>query len=121
MNDDLIRRLRTREPYKSDVQIMVEMLGPEPPIVVLGQGDYPTAVQVADRVTRDMNEAADTIARLRAELAEARNEALREAAKVADDYDDWCKTWGEDRNARVATKAAKEIANAITAMIEDKP
>lgn len=67
---DLVRRLRTKRPYKSDVQIMVEMFGPEPPTVILGQGDYPTAVDIADRVTADMNAAADAIEALEARVAE---------------------------------------------------
>mgnify|MGYP001765254089 CR=1 FL=1 len=71
--DDLVRRLRTRAPYKSNVQIMVELFGPEPPVVVLGQGDYPTALMIANRVTADMNAAADRIEQLTRE----RDEAIR--------------------------------------------
>lgn len=124
---NLKRRLRTRAPYKSDVQIMVEMLGPEPPVVILGQGDYPTAVQIADRVTADMNAAADAIEALQARVAEARNAALEDAALACDDeadeFDDAVK-WGRHpkyiASCKAAAYAIRERAVAIRAM-KDAP
>jgi hypothetical protein len=40
--------------------------------------------------------------------------AEREAcAKVCDDYEDWCDTWGQDDKHMAAVSAASELAQAI--------
>jgi hypothetical protein len=42
--------------------------------------------------------------------------AEREAcAKVCDDYEDWCDTWGQDDKHMAAVSAASELAQAIRA------
>jgi hypothetical protein len=129
--DDLVRRLRTRAPYKSNVQIMVELFGPEPPVVVLGQGDYPTALMIANRVTADMNAAADRIEQLTRE----RDEAIRimsepalalikaeEALAIAlDDLDEWvgCKDSLEKAGFNVDDTADRaKLARTTLAEIE---
>ena len=70
----LARRIQTRAPYKSAMQIAceenisqtdAETVGAV--IVFLGQGDYPTIQQIADQATRSANEAADTLLALAAE------------------------------------------------------
>lgn len=76
---ELVERLKTREPYKSALQIACEeniSQAGEQTVgemrVFLGQGDYPTLQHLADVMTRDANQAADTITALLAE-----NERLR--------------------------------------------
>lgn len=58
---------------------------------------------------------AERVAALEAAVAAARAEGMREAAKLADDYQEWCANWGEHRNQVAADAAAKEIAAAIRA------
>lgn len=65
----LARRIETREPYKSPMQIMASDMPQEP--VILGQGDYPTPLQIADTATRNANEAATMLRALSAALTEA--------------------------------------------------
>jgi len=66
---NLVRKLRTKSPYKSAIQIAVEDHDVGNLAVVLGQGDYPTFQQIADGMTGDMNAAADRIEALEAENA----------------------------------------------------
>lgn len=69
------RRIETREPYKSAVQIAVGDHDIGTSIIVLGQGDYPTFQQIADRTTDNMNKGAILLRTLAAEVARLR-EAL---------------------------------------------
>lgn len=68
--DDLIARLETKQPYKSALQIACEDDGIGAQVIVLGQGDYPSMRQLADRATDDMNEAATCIRQQAARIAE---------------------------------------------------
>jgi hypothetical protein len=61
-------------------------------------------------------EAAAEIATLRAELAQAREAALEEAAKVARDYGSKAKTRGWSTAPDSAAKAAQHIASNIRAL-----
>jgi hypothetical protein len=62
--------------------------------------DYPEYIRL------DLHEAA---------VAAARAEGMREAARIAEDYPEWCANWGEHRNQVAADAAAKEIASALRA------
>lgn len=57
----------------------------------------------------------------RAEKAEAArdaawNDAIEAAAQTCDEYQDWCRVWGESKNAPTAETAATECRDAIRAL-----
>ena len=73
---------------------------------------HPLCVKAADTI---QSQAAE-LATLRAELAEAREAALEEAAKVARDYGSKAKTRGWSTAPDSAAKAAQHIASNIRAL-----
>lgn len=87
--EQLARRIKTRSPYKSAMQIACEEEVTQTDAktvgeitVILGQGDYPTIQQIADQSTKAANDAAATLLALRAALdaAEAQVEEARAMA-----------------------------------------
>lgn len=72
----LARRIGTRAPYKSAIQIACDeeinandrTIGAK--LLALGQGDYPTVREIADQMTSDANVAAATLRALSARIAE---------------------------------------------------
>lgn len=81
-NIDLVKRLRTRQPYKHALEIMADDLTQwlrdesvhDGDIfehsIILGQGDYPSGRDIIGNAVRKMNEAADAIEALQARVAE---------------------------------------------------
>jgi hypothetical protein len=84
------RRIETREPYKSAIQIACEEefsgLGGTVGgmIVVLGQGDYPTIQNIADRMTADANQAAKILRALLAERDELIDKYCDQAVRYSE-------------------------------------
>jgi hypothetical protein len=61
------------------------------------------------------NYADDLICRIESIIRSAKAAEREECAKVCDDYEDWCDTWGQDDKHIAAVSAASELAQAIRA------
>jgi|GEM_PF-4143445 len=78
--ETLARKIETREPYKSPIQIACEERFSLPRdvldkgigdmTIILGQGDYPTVREIADGMTDDANKAATTLRALSKKVGE---------------------------------------------------
>ena len=95
-NIDLVKRLRTRQPYKHALEIMADDLTQwlrdesvhDGDIfehsIILGQGDYPSGRDIIGNAVRKMNEAADAIEALQVRVAELETEAERRDEQIRD-------------------------------------
>ena len=96
-NIDLVKRLRTRQPYKHALEIMADDLTQwlrdesvhDGDIfehsIILGQGDYPSGRDIIGNAVRKMNEAADAIESLQARVKEL-DTTISNLRKVNEQY-----------------------------------
>ena len=72
--------------------------------------------EVLEEAAREIEGLYDPLDSETARCADALRAAIAEreaCAKVCDDYEDWCDTWGQDDKHMAAVSAASELAQAI--------